>query len=62
MKINIFNMINIILLYIIILKEFTDFEINNTDFEINEYIIHIKILIIISFIFINSNIINILNN
>ena len=55
-------MINIILLYIIILKEFTDFEINNTDFEINKYIIHIKILIIISFIFINSNIINILNN
>ena len=53
MKINIFNMINIILLYINIL---------NTDFEINEYIIHIKILIIISFIFINSNIINILNN
>ena len=60
MKINIFNMINIILFYIIILN--TDFEINNTDFEINEYIIHIKILIIISFIFINSNIINILNN
>ena len=43
MKINIFNMINIILLYIIILKEFTDFEINNTDFEINKYIIHIMI-------------------
>ena len=58
MKINIFNMINIILLYIIILKEFTDFEINNTDFEINEYIIHIKILIIISFIFINHLITN----
>ena len=56
MKINIFNMINIILLYIIILN--TDFEINNTDFEINKYIIHIKILIIISFIFVNHLITN----
>ena len=59
MKINIFKMINNnILLYIKFLNQINA----NTDFDITKFVIHILIQNLILIIYINNNIINLLNN
>ena len=59
MKINIFKMINNnILLYIKFLNQINA----NTDFDITKFVIHILIQILILIIYINNNIIYLLNN
>ena len=59
MKINKFKMINNnILLYIKFLNQINA----NTDFDITKFVIHILIQNLILIIYINNNIINLLNN